>query len=84
MHRMPGDIMDRVLSNDRIGKSLTENYISLIIDITMAVVLLTAMFVVDVWLTIVIVSLFILLGILTSWLNSLKGSRREVLSREQG
>ncbi len=49
--RMSGDIMDRVLSNDRIGKNLTEHYISLLIEMTIAAVMLTAMLFLDVWLT---------------------------------
>ncbi len=82
--RLSGDIMNRVSSNDRIGKSLTEDYISLIIEITIAAVMLIAMFVLEVWLALIVVFLALLHGIFTNSLNSLRGTQSEVLSREQG
>ena len=82
--RMSGDIMDRVLSNDRIGKNLTEHYISLLIELTIAAVMLTAMLFLDAWLTLIVAFLTIIHGFLSGFLNSLKDSRGDVLRKEQG
>lgn len=82
--RIAGEIMDRVLSNDRIGRSFTEHYISLLIELTLAAVMLTAMLVLDIWLTLIVVLLTIIHGIISRLLNSLNVSRGEVLRREQG
>ncbi|MDE2759868.1 MAG: cysteine peptidase family C39 domain-containing protein [Paracoccaceae bacterium] len=84
VHRMTGDILDRVLSNDRIGKSLTEHYILMLTEFTLATVMLFAMAVFDTWLTLLVVSLAILQGILTSALNFHRSTTGEILSREQG
>ena len=82
--RLAGDIMDRVSSNDRIGKSLVDHYISLLIEITLALIMLAALFVIDTGLALIIVLLILIHGGLIKYFNSLKGSRGEILSREQG
>lgn len=84
VHRMAGDILDRVLSNERIGKSLTEHYILFLIELTLATVMLFAMVVFDIWLTLLVLFLAIVQGILTSVLNYHRSTAGEILSREQG
>ena len=82
--RLAGDIMDRVSSSDRIGKSLVDHYISLLIEITLALIMLATLFVIDTGLALIIVLLILIHGGLIKYFNSLKGSRGEILSREQG
>lgn len=82
--RMSGDIMDRVSSNDRVGKLLAEHYIALLIEITIAAIMLVAMLLLNVWLALIVALLSLVHWGLIKYLNSLKGYKGEILSREQG
>ena len=83
-HRLVGDLTDRVSSIDRIAKNLTDQFLVLVIDMTMSVVLLVAMLAYNVPLTLVVLLLAVLHGVLAHFLNSLRAVRSQAMRREQG
>ena len=83
-HRLAGDLTDRVLSTDRIGKNLADQFLVLIFDMAMSAVLLIAMFAYDILLTLIVLSLALLHGILAHFLNALRAVRSQTMRREQG
>ena len=83
-HRLVGDITDRVSSNDRIGKNLTDQMLAQMIDMAINIILFLVMLTVNVWLTMIVIALSILHGISTSFLNVKMNSSSETLRREQG
>ncbi len=83
-HRLTGDLTDRVSSIDRIAKNLTDQFLVLIIDMVMSVVLLVVMLVYDVWLTLLVLLLALAHGALVHFLNSLRTVRIHAMRREQG
>ena len=83
-HRLVGDLTDRVSSMDRIAKNLTDEFIVLIIDIAMSVVLLIAMLTYDVLLALIVVLLGVAHGILAHILNAARAVRSQAMRREQG
>ena len=83
-HRLVGDLTDRVSSIDRIAKNLTDQFLVLIVDMTMSTVLLVAMLVYDVQLTLVVLLLAVLHGVLARFLNSVRAVRSQAMRREQG
>ena len=83
-HRLAGDLTDRVSSSDRIAKNLAEQFLALIIDMAMSVVLLIAMFAYDVLLTLVVLLLALLHGALARFLNAFREVRSQTMRREQG
>ncbi len=83
-HRLVGDLTDRVSSIDRIAKNLTEQFIVLIIDMAMSVVLLAAMLAYDVTLALIVLLLAVLYGVLAYYLNGLRSVRSQAMRREQG
>ena len=83
-HRLVGDLTDRVSSMDRIAKNLTDEFIVLIIDIAMSVVLLIAMLTYDVLLALIVVLLAVLHGMLAHILNAARAVRSQAMRREQG
>ena len=83
-HRLVGDLTDRVSSIDRIAKNLTDQFLVLLIDMAMSVVLLIVMLTYDVLLTLVVVALAVLHGLLARFLNALRTVQCQAMRREQG
>ena len=83
-HRLVGDITDRVSTNDRIGRNLTEQFLVLLIDMAMGAVLFAVMLFMDYRLALIVAVLSALHGILTRILNSRIAAISETLRREQG
>jgi NHLM bacteriocin system ABC transporter peptidase/ATP-binding protein len=83
-HRLVGDLTDRVSSIDRIAKNLTDQFLVLIIDMAMSVVLIAAMFAYDVLLTLIVLLLALLHGLLAHVLNTRRVVRSQAMRREQG
>ncbi len=83
-HRLTGDLTERVSSIDRIAKNLTDQFLVLIIDMAMSVVMLVVMLVYDVWLTLLVLLLALVHGALVHFLNSLRTVRIQAMRREQG
>ncbi len=83
-HRLVGDLTDRVSSFDRIAKSLTDQFLVLLIDMAMSAVLLVAMLAYDVVLTLIVLVLAALHGTLAHFLNGLRAIRSQTTTRELG
>ena len=83
-HRLVGDLTDRVSSIDRIAKNLTDQFLVLLVDMAMSIVLLVAMFAYDVVLTLIVLALALLHGLLAHFLNGLRVVRSQAMRREQG
>ena len=83
-HRLTGDLTDRVSSTDRIARNLADQFLVLIIDMAMSLVLLAAMFAYDVLLALIVLSLAVLHGVLAHLLNALRAIRSQTMRREQG
>ena len=83
-HRLVGDLTDRVSSIDRIAKNLTERFLVLIIDLTMSLVLLIAMFLYDYTLTLIVLLLAVLHAVLAHFLSKVRAVRTQAMRREQG
>lgn len=83
-HRLTGDLTDRVSSTDRIARNLADQFLVLIIDMGMSVVLLAAMFAYDILLALIVLSLAVLHGVLAHLLNGLRAVRSQTMRREQG
>ena len=83
-HRLVGDLTDRVSSVDRIAKNLTDQFLVLIVDMAMSVVLLAALLAYDVTLTLIVVALAVLHGALAHFLSPLRAVRSQAMRREQG
>ena len=83
-HRLAGDLTDRVSSIDRIAKNLTDQFLVLMIDMAMSVVLLIAMLAYDILLTLIVLLLALVHGILAHFLNAHRAVRSQTMRREQG
>ena len=83
-HRQVGDLTDRVSTIDRLAKNLTTEFLVLLIDIAMSVVLLVAMLLFNVFLALVVVLLALLHGSLTYILNHRQSIQSQAVRREQG
>ncbi|MCE2521595.1 MAG: ATP-binding cassette domain-containing protein [Rhodobacteraceae bacterium] len=83
-HRLVGDLTDRVSSIDRIAKNLTDQYLALIFEMAMSVVLVVAMLAYDVLLTLTVLLLALLHGLLAHFLNTHRAVRSHAMRREQG
>ena len=83
-HRLAGDLTDRVSSIDRIAKTLTDQFLVLIVDMAMSAVLLIAMLIYDVLLALIVVLLALLHAVLAHFLNALRAVRSQAMRREQG
>ena len=83
-HRLKGDLTERVSSIDRIAKNLTDQYLVLIVDMAMSVVLLIAMLAYDALLALIVLLLALLHGVLARLLNALRAVRSQAMRREQG
>ena len=83
-HRLTGDLTDRISSTDRIARNLADQFLVLIIDMAMSVVLLAAMFAYDILLALIVLSLAVLHGVLAHLLNGLRAVRSQTMRREQG
>ena len=83
-HRLVGDLTDRVSSVDRIAKSLTDQFLVLLIDMAMSAVLLVAMLFYDVLLALIVVLLAVVHGTLAHFLNGLRAVRSQTATRELG
>ena len=84
VHRLAGDLTDRVSSIDRISKSLAEKFLVLVVDMAMSVVLLAAMLAYDVRLTLIVLLLAVLHGLAARGLDSVRAVRSQAMRREQG
>ena len=83
-HRLVGDLTDRVSSVDRIARSLTDQFLVLLIDMAMSAVLLVAMLFYDVLLALIVLLLAAVHGTLAHILNGLRAVRSQTTTRELG
>lgn len=83
-HRQVGDLTDRVSTIDRLAKNLTTEFLVLLIDIAMSVVLLVAMLLFNVFLALVVLILALFHGLLTYTLNVRQSIQSQAMRREQG
>ncbi len=83
-HRLVGDLTDRVSSIDRVAKNLTDQFIVLVIDMAMSVVLLIAMVAYDALLAAVVLLLAVLHGLAAYFLNAFRMVQTQAMRREQG
>lgn len=83
-HRQVGDLTDRVSTIDRFAKNLTTEFLVLLIDMAMSVVLLIAMLFFNAILALVVVALALLHGSLTYLLNHRQSIQSQAMRREQG
>ena len=83
-HRLVGDLTDRVSSIDRVAKNLTEQFLVLIVNMGMSVVLLIAMLAYNVPLTLTVLGLALLHALLARFLNRPRAVLSQALRREQG
>ena len=83
-HRLVGDLTDRVSSIDRVAKNLTDQFLVLIVDMTISAILLAVMLAYDVLLSLIVVSLAVLHGVLAHFLNARRAVRSQAMRREQG
>ena len=84
IHRMPGDITDRVSSNDSLGKNIIAQYGSFLIELVSALILLAAMFILNVKLTLIVLFLAVINRFVTGFLATKMDPRGEKMKREQG
>ena len=83
-HRLVGDLTDRVSSIDRIAKNLTGQFLVLVVDMAMSVVLFVAMLFYSTLLTVIVLLLAFLHGMLAHFLNGIRAVRSQAMRREQG
>ncbi len=83
-HRMVGDLTDRVSSIDRIAKNLTDQFVVLIIDVAMSVILLIAMFAYHYVLALMVLGLALLYSLLALFINQRRVVESYTMRREQG
>ena len=83
-HRLVGDLIDRVSSIDRISNNLTKEFLVLLVDMALSVILLVAMFMYSVSLTLVVVGLALIHSLLVRTLEGVKSVRSQAMRREQG
>ena len=83
-HRLAGDLTDRVSSFDRIAKNLTEQFLVLIIDMAMSVILLVAMFAYNSLLALIVLLLAVVHGVAVHLLNAHRAVQDQAMKREQG
>ena len=83
-HRQVGDLTDRVSTIDRIAKNLTTEFLVLLIDMAMSLVLLITMLLFNVILALVVLLLAVFHGSLTYLLNHKQSIQSQAMRREQG
>ena len=83
-YRLVSDLTGRISSIDRIAKNLTDQFLVLVIDMGMSVLLLVAMFVLDPLLSLVVILLVIVHGLLAYGFKTLRVVRSQAMRREQG
>ncbi len=83
-HRLVGELTNRVMSIDRIANSLSDRFLSLMIDVAMSAVFLVAMMVYDVLLAFIVLGLAVVNGALVHIVTRLRIDRSHALRREQG
>ena len=83
-HRLAGDLTDRVSSIDRVAKSLTEQFLVLIIDMAMSTVLFAVLLAYDPVLALVVLALALIHAGLAHVFNVRRAVRSQAMRREQG
>ena len=83
-HRLPGDLTDRVSSIDRLAKTLTEQFLVLVIDMAMSIVLFVVMLIYDPLLALVVLALALAHVGGAHLFNTLRIIRSQAMRREQG
>jgi len=83
-HRLVGELTNRVMSIDRIANSLSDRFLSLMIDVAMSAVFLAAMMAYDVLLAFIVLGLAVVNGALVHIVTRLRIDRSLALRREQG
>ncbi len=83
-HRLVGEVTNRVMSIDRIANSLSDRFLSLMIDVAMSAVFLVAMMAYDVLLAFIVLGLAVVNGALVHIVTRLRIDRSHALRREQG
>ncbi len=83
-HRLAGDLTDRVSSFDRVAKTLTEQFLVLIIDMATSAVLFAVLLAYDPVLALVVLSLALIHAGLAHVFNIRRAVRSQAMRREQG
>ena len=83
-HRLDGDLTERVSSINRIAKNLTNQFLALVIDVAMSVVLLIAMFAYNTQLALMVSGLALLYALLAWLINQRLVILNYTKHREQG
>lgn len=83
-HRLAGELTDRILSIDRIAKSLSHRFVDLLIDIAMSAVFLAALFAYDTTLAFVVLGLAVPNAALARAIARTRTEASYELRREQG
>ncbi len=83
-HRLVGELTNRVMSIDRIANSLSDRFLSLMIDVAMSAVFLVAMMAYDALLAFIVLGLAVVNGTLVHIVTRLRIDRSHALRREQG
>ena len=83
-YRLVSDLTGRISSIDRIAKNLTDQFLVLVIDMGISVVLLIAMFVFDPLLSLIVILVALVHGVLAHGFKALRVVRSQAMRREQG
>ena len=83
-HRLAGELAGRVQSVDRVARSLSERFLSLVVESVMGVVLLAVMLTYDPVLALIVLGLAVLNAALLRMIARIRLDRRHALQREQG
>ena len=83
-HRLVGELVARITSIDRIAKGLSEQFVGLLIEVTMSVVLLAAMLAYDATLALVVLGLALLNLTLVHAVTRRRTDESHAWRREQG
>ncbi len=83
-HRLVADLTARILSIDKIAKSLSEHFLGLLIEIAMSAVFLAVMLAYEPILALVVLGLAVLNAVLVHVITRIRVDRNHTLRREQG
>ena len=83
-HRLAGELTARVLSIDRIAKSLSEHFLGVLIEIAMSAVFLAVMLAYAPWLALIVLGLAVLNAALVRMVTRVRADQSHALRGEQG
>ena len=82
-HRLAGELAARVLSVDKIAKTLSNHFISLLIELGMSIVFLLAMLAYEPTLALIVLGLAVLNAVLMRLISRIRADASHTLQREQ-